>query len=125
MSRPWIWAHQMNRNVGASLIKPHKPLKFNDSTYDRMRKVEMRTGSPETPSSETLIDLQIGRTRNSSSTLINCNCPGSPFAGVNSTCTGRKTMDFQHLNSALAYHYRAKRAYFGQYRDRFSTVACN
>src|SRR3954470_3850865 len=26
----------------------------------------MRTGSPETPSSETLIDLQIGRTRNSS-----------------------------------------------------------
>src|SRR3954447_12031073 len=53
------------------------------------------------------------------------NCPGSPFAGVNSTCTGRKTMDFQHLNSALAYHYRAKRAYFGQYRDRFSTVACN
>src|SRR3954451_23664500 len=25
----------------------------------------MRTGSPETPSSETLIDLQIGRTRNS------------------------------------------------------------
>src|SRR3954447_24522135 len=27
----------------------------------------MRTGSPETPSSETLIDLQIGRTRNSRS----------------------------------------------------------
>src|SRR3954453_7469959 len=49
-----------------------------------------------------------------------CNCPGSPFAGVNSTCTGRKTMDFQHLNGALAYHYRAKRAYFGQYRDGFS-----
>src|SRR4051812_5187564 len=51
---------------------------------------------------------------------ITCNCPGSPFAGVNSTCTGRKTMDFQHLNGALAYHYRAKRAYFGQYRDGFS-----
>src|SRR3954471_23081861 len=49
-----------------------------------------------------------------------CNCPGSPFAGVKSTCTGRKTMDFQHLNGALAYHYRAKRAYFGQYRDGFS-----
>src|SRR3954471_22499875 len=29
----------------------------------------MRTGSPETPSSETLIDLQIGRTRNSSKTI--------------------------------------------------------
>src|SRR3954470_15981487 len=53
------------------------------------------------------------------------NCPGSPFAGVNSTCTGRKTMDFQHLNGALAYHYRAKRAYFGQYRDGFSIFACN
>src|SRR3954468_20283585 len=53
------------------------------------------------------------------------NCPGSPFAGVNSTCNGRKTMDFQHLNGALAYHYRAKRAYFGQYRDRFSILACN
>src|SRR3954469_2549072 len=52
--------------------------------------------------------------------IKNCNCPGSPFAGVNSTCTGRKTMDFQHLNGALAYHYRAKRAYFGQYRDGFS-----
>src|SRR4051812_10116858 len=53
------------------------------------------------------------------------NCPGSPFAGVNSTCTGRKTVDFQHLNGALAYHHRAKRAYFGQYRDRFSIFACN
>src|SRR3954462_4264913 len=30
----------------------------------------MRTGSPETPSSETLIDLQIGRTRNSSQKAI-------------------------------------------------------
>src|SRR4051794_30203342 len=30
----------------------------------------MRTGSPETPSSETLIDLQIGRTRNSSHLYI-------------------------------------------------------
>src|SRR3954470_10826385 len=30
----------------------------------------MRTGSPETPSSETLIDLQIGRTRNSSQELL-------------------------------------------------------
>src|SRR3954454_13260121 len=41
MSRPWIWAHQMDRNVGAGLTKPHKPLKSNDSTYDRMRKVEL------------------------------------------------------------------------------------
>src|SRR3954466_11131451 len=32
----------------------------------------MRTGSPETPSSETLIDLQIGRTRNSSRTEWPC-----------------------------------------------------
>src|SRR3954464_11775888 len=61
----------------------------------------------------------------SGSHLVKGNCPGSPFAGVNSTCTGRKTMDFQHLNGALAYHYRAKRAYFGQYRDRFSIFACN
>src|SRR3954462_2766321 len=57
--------------------------------------------------------------------LQKSNCPGSPFAGVKSTCTGRKTMDFQHLNGALAYHYRAKRAYFGQYRDGFSIFACN
>jgi hypothetical protein len=49
----------------------------------------------------------------------------APFAGVNSTCIGRKIMDCQHLNGALAYHYRAKWAYFGQYRDRFSIAACN
>jgi hypothetical protein len=57
--------------------------------------------------------------------MVKRNCPGSPFAGVNSTWTGRKTMDVQHLNGALAYHYRAKRAYFGQYRDGFSIFACN
>src|SRR3954447_20408312 len=37
----------------------------------------MRTGSPETPSSETLIDLQIGRTRNSSIASV-----GRLFANV-------------------------------------------
>jgi FtsP/CotA-like multicopper oxidase with cupredoxin domain len=40
---PGFWAHQMDRNVGAGLTKPHKLLKSNDSTYDRMRKVELRT----------------------------------------------------------------------------------
>lgn len=34
----------MDRNVGAGLTKPHKSLKSNDSTYDRMRKVELRPG---------------------------------------------------------------------------------
>src|SRR3954464_4160052 len=41
MSRPWIWAHQMDRNVGVGLTKPHKSLKSKGSTYDRMRKVEL------------------------------------------------------------------------------------
>ena len=38
MSRHWIRAHQMHRNVGAGFTKPHKSLKLNDSTYDRMRR---------------------------------------------------------------------------------------
>src|SRR4051794_22917412 len=44
----------------------------------------MRTGSPETPSSETLIDLQIGRTRNSSQEVANAFVPGNavPQASV-------------------------------------------
>src|SRR3954447_5973626 len=39
----------------------------------------MRTGSPETPSSETLIDLQIGRTRNSSKSNASCGGIGSLY----------------------------------------------
>src|SRR3954464_9995961 len=41
MSRPWIQGHQMDRNVGVGLTKPHKPLKSNHSTYDGMRKVKL------------------------------------------------------------------------------------
>ena len=32
----------MHRNVGTGFTKPHKSLKLNDSTYARMRKVELR-----------------------------------------------------------------------------------
>jgi hypothetical protein len=42
MFRPWIRAHQMDRNVGADLTKTHKSLKPNDSTSARMRKVKLR-----------------------------------------------------------------------------------
>ena len=44
MSRPWIQAHQMDRNVGVGLTKPHKPLKPKHSTYDGMHKVKLRGG---------------------------------------------------------------------------------
>src|SRR4051812_15803471 len=49
----------------------------------------MRTGSPETPSSETLIDLQIGRTRNSShlkettSYIVSDSCAWIPIRRLN------------------------------------------
>jgi hypothetical protein len=35
----------MDRNVGVGLTKQYKSLKSNDSTYDRMRKVELRIAS--------------------------------------------------------------------------------